>query len=67
MTLRKEVIMMVMAGSICLPGFQTDLNAACSRSDVEYYLEKGFPMSRLRQSAVNQRAMPRVKPPGRRR
>ena len=42
MTLRKEVIMMVLVGSVCLPGFQTDLNAACSRSDVEYYLEKGF-------------------------
>jgi hypothetical protein len=42
MTLRKKVVMMVLAGSICLPGFQADLNAACSRSDVEYYLEKGF-------------------------
>ena len=42
MALRKEVIMMVLVGSVCLPGFQTDLSAACSRSDVEYYLEKGF-------------------------
>jgi hypothetical protein len=42
MNLSKKVVLMILAGSIFLPGLQSDLNAACSRSDLEFYLKKGF-------------------------
>ena len=42
MTWRNGVTAMVLAGCIVLTGPAGDVKAACSRSDVEFYLDKGF-------------------------
>lgn len=42
MTLRNGVTTMVLASCIVLTGLAGDVKAACSRSDVEFYLGEGF-------------------------
>ena len=42
MTWRNGVTAMVLAACIVLPGLAGNVEAACSRSDVEFYLDKGF-------------------------
>jgi hypothetical protein len=42
MTWRNGVTAMALAGCIVLTGPAGDVKAACSRSDVEFYLDKGF-------------------------